>query len=341
MQVRIFRFDAKKDILGYFKPYFFDNFVFKTLKNLLEKVKEIDPYFDFDNKTSVKINGVVTPINLEFDKIVNRFGNELEISPLSTKRAIKDLIINDGDFWAKFEPFKNICNNSDKATYAELKPYFYASFIQKYEPNFVGNSAIIFTKYLCEKYPEKKSDILKIINDKQYGVWIACTIKNDIFWNDFEFEEALKFAKENLQKPKTPEPKMINFIDCNNLATKNLNGFSVAIYGDESKFKMQNVKIIKTKNLPCGYEFLGLNDELALRLAGEILFDAFDNGADFLLTFNEKEFYMFDTLSKEISKIFNRDLCDFYILHISELNALLCEQIPQSLKEHKLKVKCI
>ena len=93
--------------------------------------------------------------------------------------------------------------------------------------------------------------------------------------------------------------------------------------------------------IPCGYDLLKVDEELACKLASKIVFAAFDSGADFLLASNEAEFYIFDTLAKKLEKSANRSLQDFYVLRVSELMALENGEIPSSLKEHVLKVAII
>ena len=90
--------------------------------------------------------------------------------------------------------------------------------------------------------------------------------------------------------------------------------------------------------IPCGYDLLKVDEELACKLASKIVFAAFDSGADFLLASNEAEFYIFDTLAKKLEKSANRSLQEFYVLRVSELMALENGEIPSSLKEHVLKV---
>lgn len=342
LEVRIFRFNAANDVLSYHKPYFFDKFSFDALENLLQNVKTQDPYFDFDGAKFVKINGVVVPLESKFGDILERFGYELEILPLSAKRATKDLIINNDDFLAKFSLFEKICNKDDFESYKNLQSYFYAGFMNEFEPKFVGASAIIFAKILCEKYPQKQSEILEILDDAKFGVWIAPSLKNDLFWSDEIYQEALEFVRSNLKAPKQnlPELKESQNEPLDEIK-RDFTGFIIATYGEiRSELLNLNAEFInfKSQNLPCGFELLNLNDELAHKLAAAILFDAFDSGADFLLVSDEKAFYMFDAMSQKLIKSAGRGLEKFYILRQNEFAALANGKIPTALKEHRLKV---
>ncbi|WP_169973923.1 MULTISPECIES: DUF5644 domain-containing protein [unclassified Campylobacter] len=345
LEVKIFRFNAKNDVLRYYKPYFFDSCHFMGVAELLYEIKKNDPYFDYEGCEFVKINGVVTPLTARMDRVLARFGANLAIEPLSTKRATKDLLIDDSDFWAKFEPFSKFASKDDKAYYASLKPYFYAGFMSEFEPNFIGSSAIIFAKFLCEKYPDKKDQILALVDNSKFGVWIACGLENFIFEGADELADAISYVKSNLKEPLQKLPEIKDKSELTKLNAKHdFKEFAIATYGEilpEIKSLKAKFITLESANLPCGFDLLRLNDELAFKLASEILFEAFDGGADFLLVGHEKAFYMFDTLSKEIEKFKGRKLNNFYILRESELIAIANKETTNSLKDHKLKVHLI
>ncbi|MDO5045333.1 HdrB C-terminal domain-containing protein [Campylobacter sp.] len=345
LEVKIFRFNAKNDVLRYYKPYFFDNCHFAGVTELLCEIKKNDPYFEYEGCEFVKINGVVTALAARMDRVLARFGANLIIEPLSTKRATKDLLINDNDFWAKFEPFSKFASKEDKVYYESLKPYFYAGFMSEFEPNFIGSSAIIFAKFLCEKYPDKKDEILALVDNSKFGVWIACGLENFIFESASEFNEALSYIKSNLKEPlrklsSLTEQKSVEALNFKH----DFKEFIVATYGEilpEIKSLKAKFITLESSNLPCGFELLGLNDELAFKLASEILLEAFDSGADFLLASDERAFYMFDTLYKKLEKFAGRRLENFYVLRQNELLQIANGEAPKSLKEHKLKVRLL
>lgn len=146
-RVEIFRFDAKRDVLAYFKPYFLEISDFANLNELFAHVKSIDPYFSpFEG--FVKVNDVVVSTAQSLANLAQKLGSELCIAPLDEKRAVLDLAINDDDFWAKFEPFASFCKRADKELYTSFKPYFYADFVKDYEPNFIGAAAIMLAHHL-------------------------------------------------------------------------------------------------------------------------------------------------------------------------------------------------
>ena len=332
-RVEIFRFDAKRDVLAYFKPYFLEISDFANLNELFAHVKSIDPYFSpFDG--FVKVNDVVVSTAQPLENLVQKFGDKLCIAPLDEKRAVLDLAINDDDFWAKFEPFANFCKRADKELYASFKPYFYADFVKDYEPNFIGAAAIMLAHHL---YKNKKNDeILKLVGDKN-GVLIACELDDLLFGGSEIYNEAIKFFKEILGIKATQKHE--NELEKIEKLSK-FKEFKIAIK-DKLPANLSNYKAIFIElnaKMPCGYDLLKADEELAYKLASKIVFAAFDSGADFLLASNEAEFYIFDTLVKKLEKSENRSLQDFYVLKASELMALENGEIPSSLKEHVLRV---
>ena len=335
-KIEIFRFNAKKDILSYFKPYFLEILDYANLDALFLHVKKIDPYFQ-PTTGFVKVNDVVVSTAEPLVNLYEKFTGELVISPLDEKRAVLDLEINDDDFWEKFKPFDKFCDQADKEFYASLKSYFYADFVREYEPNFIGAAAITLAHHLYKK--EKNDEIIRLINNEN-GILIACKIDDFIFGGSEIYTEAIRFFKEilGIKEDETPKNELekIKSLD-------KFKGFKIAVSDkipqnlDKFRANFINLNI----KIPCGFELLKVNEKLAFALASKIIFNAFDSGADFLLASNDAEFYMFDTLSKKLEKFANRSLQDFYILKVSELIELENGKIPANLKEHTLKVNLV
>lgn len=333
--IRIFRFDPKIDVLSYFKPYFYENLSFNTLYDLLVDIKSNDPYFDFYGVNFVKINGVVVSLNENLSRLTTIFGKRLEISPLCEKRSVKDLQINMDDFLAIFELFSEF--ESEKDFYISLYPHYYSSEILSVNETLPGNSAYIFAAFLLEKFPERSAEILAII--KPFTAYFTMPK----FLNDpFNLAKSYEILCEKLSY-NLPKKAEILEIPADFKAKKSLENFSVAVYNNKNIEKFlasnnANIVLFEKFQNTNGTAFLANDKNTALKLAGEILFDAFDSGADFLVVNYYEDFEIFDTFSREIEKIFNRELIDFYVLKFDELCEILNAKEPQSLKNHKLKV---
>lgn len=56
----------------------------------------------------VVVNGLYTTLDLTLEQIKQDFGSSLEIEPLSTARAYKDLLINDDVFYEKLSLLEEV-----------------------------------------------------------------------------------------------------------------------------------------------------------------------------------------------------------------------------------------
>ncbi|ECZ4078089.1 hypothetical protein F8D33_05695, partial [Campylobacter jejuni] len=142
LELRIFRFDKTKDYEAYYKPYIYDNYEnFASFYDLLLQVQDDDIYFDFDKDedTYIVVNKQIIPLFTPLEKIAKEFDFSLCIEPLSTKRAIKDLIIDKNDFLDKYKYLEKFGNEEDKKLYAKYDYLYYASEILDYLPEYMGD----------------------------------------------------------------------------------------------------------------------------------------------------------------------------------------------------------
>jgi len=113
---KVFRFNEETDYLPYYNTYTLDVTHEEVVLDILNRIK-----WDHDGSLSyrrscrhgicgvcsIKVNGkgILACKSRLFD-LVEVFGNEITIEPLSTKRVIKDLIIDKKDFWDKHAAIK-------------------------------------------------------------------------------------------------------------------------------------------------------------------------------------------------------------------------------------------
>ena len=110
---KVFRFNADEDYLPYYENYDMDVTSEEVVLDILNRIKwDHDGSFSYRRSCrhgicgacAIKVNGRSTLACKEsMDDMVNLFGSDLVIEPLSVKRAIKDLIIDKGDFWEKHD----------------------------------------------------------------------------------------------------------------------------------------------------------------------------------------------------------------------------------------------
>lgn len=179
----IFRFDSKNDYLPYYKDYFLDVKKEQTLLEILKQIRIDDPFLSFDENENacIKINQKTIFLGVKLSEIINEFGTKLTLEPLSFKRAVNDLIINQNDFDDKFLLFKDIALQEDRKYYDKLINIYYASNMTSYNTSYIGDSACLFAEYLLKKYPNKKEEILSILADEKSGIWYHTNTSNKIF----------------------------------------------------------------------------------------------------------------------------------------------------------------
>lgn len=361
IEVYMFRFDAKKDILRYYKPYEFKDIYFTTLKEMFEEIKKQDPYFEFDNTTHVKISNICVNINENIQNIISHFGKSITIEPLSTLRVYKDLKINDDDFMAHFDKFSPFCDKEDFEFYKSLQWLYYASPLRAYKDDYIAESAFVFVNEMIKKYPQKQKEFLKIINNYENGIYHHIDISKYIFNDVLNVENIIHTLKQRLKESslyleiKPPHITSSNFIhqnekECLSTDKKDfkhkLNDFNIAVYSQKKDNIFKFTKMLGAKNInfdmdkfPDISNILSLEPQMAYNIAGDIMLDAIDNGADFMVVNDEISFYLFDTCSKKLQAQTNREFGNFYVLSLKELYEICFgDNIPNSIKTHKLKV---
>ena len=108
---KVFRFNADEDYLPYYEDYELDVTSEDVVLDVLNKIKwENDGSFSYRRSCrhgicgtcAMKVNGRATlACKQSMSDMIDLYGNEMTLEPSSIKRAVKDLIIDKGDFWEK------------------------------------------------------------------------------------------------------------------------------------------------------------------------------------------------------------------------------------------------
>jgi succinate dehydrogenase / fumarate reductase, iron-sulfur subunit len=108
---KVFRFNADEDYLPYYKEYKMEVTSEEVVLDILNRIKwEMDGSFSYRRSCrhgicgacAIKVNGRATLACKEnMHNMTALFGDEITLEPLSIKRAIKDMVIDKGDFWEK------------------------------------------------------------------------------------------------------------------------------------------------------------------------------------------------------------------------------------------------
>ena len=110
---KVFRFNADEDYLPYYDDYKMEVTSEEVVLDILDRIKwDHDGSFSYRRSCrhgicgacAIKVNGrSILACKENMNDLIKVFGNELTIEPLSNKRAVKDMIIDKGDFWDKHD----------------------------------------------------------------------------------------------------------------------------------------------------------------------------------------------------------------------------------------------
>ncbi len=110
---KVFRFNAETDYLPYYNTIEMEVTSEEVVLDILNRIKwEHDGSFSYRRSCrhgicgacAVKVNGKgVLACKERMNDIIELFGTELTIEPLSIKRAVKDMVIDKEDFWNKHD----------------------------------------------------------------------------------------------------------------------------------------------------------------------------------------------------------------------------------------------
>ncbi|EQB34494.1 succinate dehydrogenase [Sulfurimonas hongkongensis] len=110
---KVFRFNADVDYLPYYEDYTMEVTSEEVVLDILNRIKwDLDGSFSYRRSCrhgicgacAIMLNGRATLACKEsMNDMIELFGNDITLEPLSKKRAVKDMIIDKADFWQKHD----------------------------------------------------------------------------------------------------------------------------------------------------------------------------------------------------------------------------------------------
>jgi succinate dehydrogenase / fumarate reductase iron-sulfur subunit len=249
---KVFRFNADEDYLPYYEDYTMEVTSEEVVLDILNRIKwDHDGSFSYRRSCrhgicgacAIKVNGRSTLACKEsMNDMVELFGNELTIEPLSIKRAVKDMIIDKTDFWEKHdavEPYlvsdidenpecENLVspNDAEQLDEADLciqcGACHYACPAVEVNDDFFGPAAFAAAYRFEADVRDESSSRLKTVNEMGQGVWdcVKC----------FECAEVCPKEINPIQKiTKLHQMAFKEGIAQNNVATRHAVGFKHSI----------------------------------------------------------------------------------------------------------------
>ena len=351
INVELFKFDAKVDYLPYYKKYTIEYNDRDTVLSLLNKINSIEK-FDYEptNEFKLKINDFYLSAKEYITNIVDLTSGELKIEPVSIFRATSDLLIDKKDYLEKILIFSKFINPMDMDEYAQdLELDYYASNTYNINRDYIGDHALLIASDIIEQTPVHTKEILDIISNKDDGIWYHTSLENRVYNYDISKEKRIKDLLNMIPRAKNSGINTTSELNIEKVnVSQSFDGFNIAAYEGLSKdscislindSKASYVEIsLKNEDL-APYSTI-VNKDFSLKIAGEILLQAKDNNADFMVVRGKGDLMLFDGMQKKIAKAIGRDI-DMPIISQEQFSQLLSgekDKAKLGFENHKVNV---
>ncbi|MDR0762369.1 MAG: hypothetical protein LBF13_04905, partial [Campylobacteraceae bacterium] len=171
--------------------------------------------------------------------------------------------------------------------------------------------SLILTKSFIANNPDMKNEMEQILNPFELTTdFLADTLHINTFITN---KDTIQHIKSRLKHQFNGFKAAFHYgadIRADEHSNKELDKFFDTI-------ELKRVRFSREFN-PSGYELLQYAPEIAFKMAGSILLDAFDNGADFLIVSDTRIFYLMDQKRKEIERAMGREI-PIYLLTLPQI----------------------
>ncbi|MBE0498450.1 MAG: DUF5644 domain-containing protein [Campylobacterales bacterium] len=323
-EVELFRFDSRTDYLPYYTKHSVSYSSDETIADLFEKINLIQP-FGFDKEGVCKINHYFLRSSERIADVISRCGETLTIGPASEFLVYKDLQIDKSDLASKLDLLAPYMSQEEKESCLKrTELHYYASNTLNYKRDYIGDHVLLCAAEIIEKHPENEKEILRLLSDKDNGVWYHSSLKNRLFSYDSAEEATIEQLLKKCLKMLKPEPKskigkkIRDFFqkesplpaegtnrqseEISVQESRDFAGFNIATYEGTEPGTIESL-VEKSGavhiNIPSKHEDMTpysqhVDKNFSCMIAGDILLQAMDKNADFILVKNEKMRDFFD-----------------------------------------------
>lgn len=331
LTIKAFFFNAKTDYLPYYKHFNIRVEDDATAKELLALIQEENENFSYPKqKLLMKINGLVVDAKQSVSSIVERFGTDLQIDPVSSYRSNDGLKINDSDFMQSYALLEPYATEADLKYYKTLYALHYASETENFDRGYIGDAILVLAHKMITDGSEHEEAILEAITSAYSGLF-DCEYENNLF-NAEDYTETIaalkalakpeegpsllsqiiaRFSKkeEEVEAPPPVERKAITIEDLEEKQVAHYYGSASheAMHKRIAELGMKGIHFPRANKLS-GLAILEENKELALKKAGATLLDAYDAGAEVVVVEDVAVLDMFLENFSDIEKVVGRKI---------------------------------
>lgn len=314
--VELFRFNHKTDYLPYYRKYNLSYNQDTKIIDLLEEINSIETFnFEGIEIYGLKVNNLFVNSDDSVARLVEKSCNSFIIEPASTYRAVNDLKINNNDFLDKLDILNNYLTQEQKNNYINtLQNIYYSSNTLTVNKNYIGDHVLIAAFDIIEQNPKLKNEILQLISNEDNGIWYHTSLINRVNTLDTDLENKIKQLLQEVTELEDSQ-KFEAVVDTQNVS-QGFNDFNIALYAksnyNDAKevIKTSQAKYIDiaSKNIDLALHSLNKNNTFSYKLAGQVLLDAKDNNADFIVVNDKNAFELFDAHQPKIEKAVGREI---------------------------------
>lgn len=167
VELSIFRFFAQESYEYYFQKYPISYDTNLTLFDALESI----PGLAFDKSMGLRVQGLCVFADVKLQELVEKFGVNLRIEPLSQKYVEKDLLINREAIYKRYEEFFAAHDFIAPSHRYELHKFLWANLVSLRDDNeYLGDGFFLYVHWLLACYPKHFDTLIHTIAGAQSGV---------------------------------------------------------------------------------------------------------------------------------------------------------------------------
>jgi len=319
LEIKLFRFNHSMDYLPYYRTYNIEYHTEDCIYDILNKINKIEK-FSYDEKENcdININSYFMPATTLVVDVVKNLGGELTIDPISLYRATNDLVINTKDYEEKLALFDEYLTPEQKESFQnKYKLEYYASHTMIINKDYIGDHSLLIADEIISNNADVEKKILDIITHKETGILYHTSLTKRIFQNRYDVEDVYARLVNKIDKYKNIkiEQKAKSKIVEDIKISQYFKGFNIAMHNAQGCIFRKVIQQsratyihLDSRRADLALNSQLINKEFSLKIAGEILLEAKDKNADFLIVSDNDALSIFDAKQKKIETVVNRDI---------------------------------
>ena len=352
LEIKLFKFNHSVDYLPYYKNYKIEYLEGETIYDILNKINEIESFsYDTFEKCHLNINNYFLRADVLVSQIVAKVGQELKIEPISLYRVTNDLVINTQDYEEKLNLFDAYLTADEKESLQnKYKLEYYASLTMVINKDYIGDHCLLIANEIITKDSSKEEEVLNIISNKDTGILYHTSLKPRVLINKYDVEDVYKKLLRKISTYKTSDVtnREKSVVDLDIEINQYFKGFNIALYNTEGCLFGKVIEKsratylhLDSRRYDLALNSMIVNKEFSLRIAGEVLLEAKDKNADFLIVKDKKDLEIFEAMQSKIETVVNR-LINLPVITQSQFEMLLKGEKESSklgFNTHKVKIE--